>query len=298
MVVRLNLRNYVLILESGQLLLKICIISLMTKRANKIDLIIMLIWPLVASAISLAYEPGALISVGLYLFLPSVYLSIRYPKFIKVSLLFATITSIPTMIAIDYTAQITQAWLMYPNSIFPFKLFGIVTVEVILWALFSLYFVVIFYEAFLNEHIARKLWKPQVKHYLWILTSAFIVFLFMKYLTPNLLNIPYYYLSWGVALLLVPFVVQAFKFPETTGKIVMAGFYFFYLHFIYEIVAMRLGWWTFPGTEFIGWIEIAQIRFPVEELLFWFVFLALGSLTYFEYFFDNEEKFEKLEASS
>ncbi|MDH4358430.1 MAG: hypothetical protein OEV37_00565 [Candidatus Berkelbacteria bacterium] len=265
----------------------------MIKRANKIDLIILLLWPIIASAISLVYEPGALVSVILYLFLPSLYLSIRYPRFIKMALLFSAISSIPTMIVIDYIAQTTNAWLMYPNSVFPFKLFSIVTIEVVLWAFFSLYLIVIFYEAFVNEHIAKKLWKPQIKYYLWIVISVFIFFLFIKYLTPELLNIPYYYLAWGTVLLLIPFIIQAFKFPETTAKIVITGLYFFYLHFIYEIVAMKLGWWTFPGTEFIGWVEIVQIRFPVEELIFWFIFLALGSLTYFEYFFDNEAKFEK-----
>ena len=61
------------------------------------------------------------------------------------------------------------------------------------------------------------------------------------------------------------------------------------MNFIYDIAALKLGWWTFPGTEFIGWISIAGVSFPIEEFIFWIILFALGVLSYYEYFDDDEK---------
>jgi hypothetical protein len=177
---------------------------------------------------------------------------------------------------------------MYPQSIFP-KLFGLVTLEVIIWAIFSCYFIIVFYEYFLDKHITPKLYTPKLKYLILVLAIIFILFLAILFTHPDSFRIPYFYLGWGIILLAIPFLLQLFEYPKTTSKLFMAAAYFFYLHFIYEITALKLGWWVFPGPYFIGMVSIFGVSFPIEELLFWFILFALGVLTFFEYF-DNNEK--------
>lgn len=50
-----------------------------------------------------------------------------------------------------------------------------------------------------------------------------------------------------------------------------------------------LGQWTFPGDQFIGWVNMLGVRFPFEELLFWFMLAAIGILSYYEFFDDNRK---------
>jgi len=259
------------------------------KKRETIDLVLILLWPIIAAIISFLIKPNALGSVILFLAIPSLYLSIRGKEYIKKVFLFSLVISIPVMIVLDYIAQITGAWLMYPYSVLPFKLFGLITLEVILWAFFTCFLIIMFYEYFLDRHITKKLWKPKMKYLLMLILISFVIFLVFLFALPGFLNIPYFYLIWGTILLLIPFLIQLFKYPKTTSKFFLAAAYFFYLHFIYEITALKLGWWKFPGKEFIGWVSIFGVSFPLEELIFWFILLALATLSFYE-FFDDDEK--------
>lgn len=150
------------------------------------------------------------------------------------------------------------------------------------------YFILIFYEYFINKHRSKEIWGPRMKYLVGFELFIFISFLIVLFILPRLLNIPYFYFKWGIILTLFPFLVQLFKYPKTTAKFFLEAAYFFYLHFIYEVAALNLGWWSFPG-KFIGWVNIFNVAFPIEEVLFWFILLALSILSYYE-FFDDDEK--------
>ena len=77
--------------------------------------------------------------------------------------------------------------------------------------------------------------------------------------------------------------------PKMNVKFFKTAAYFFYLTFIYEVTALQLGWWDFPSTNFIGWVSIFNVRFPLEELIFWLFLFAMAILTYYEYFADDEK---------
>jgi hypothetical protein len=65
--------------------------------------------------------------------------------------------------------------------------------------------------------------------------------------------------------------------------------YFFYFNIIYEIVGLRLRWWDFPGTQFVGHVSLFGVTFPFEEFFFWLVLGGFMVLSYFE-LFDNTQK--------
>jgi len=258
------------------------------KKRESTDLALILIWPIIAALISFLFKPNAFGSIILFLIIPSIYLSIRGKEYVKKAIIFALLTGITTIIVLDYIAHITEAWLI-PNSILPFRLFGLVTLEVILWALFTCYFIIIFYEYFIDKHRTQKVWNTKMKYVLMTALIAFVSFLIVLFASPSLLNIPYFYLIWGTIILLIPFLIQLFRYPKTTSKFFLAAAYFFYLHFIYELTGLKLGWWKFPGKEFIGWVSVFGTSFPLEELIFWFILLALATISYYEYFDDDEK---------
>jgi len=172
-------------------------------------------------------------SVIVFFGLPSLYLTLRAIEYSKKAIMFSIITSFPLIIIIDYIAHTTKQWLI-PNSILPFRVFGVVTIEVILWAILNLYLVIMFYEYFLDKHITKKLWHPHMKYLVAVSLFLFILFITLYFYSPLFLNIPYFYLFWGTILLLTPIVIQMVTRPKMNMKFLKTAAYFFYLTFIYE----------------------------------------------------------------
>jgi len=86
-------------------------------------------------------------------------------------------------------------------------------------------------------------------------------------------------------LALLPFLFALLRFPDLYNALLIIGVYFAYLSFIYEVTALSLGQWTFPAAnQFIGFVHVGGVTFPIEEFLFWIILGSLATLTYYRYF--------------
>jgi len=255
---------------------------------KKNDLIFLLIYPLLAVLVSFITKANAFFSILIFFGVPSIYLSFKAKKYIKKSLVFSLITAIPITIILDYIAHINKQWII-PNSILPYRLFGIVSIEVIFWAILNTYYVLMFYEHFLDHHMTKRLWHPHMKYGLIILISIFTTFLILLLNFPTLLKISYFYFYAGTILFLIPILLELVKYRNLIPKFLRTGAYFFFVTFLYEVTALKLGWWDFPGHQFIGWIYFVGVGFPLEELIFWIMLLAMAILAWYE-FFDDDSK--------
>ncbi len=259
----------------------------MKKRVNK-EIFLLLVYPIIATLLSFILQASFFLSVILFLALPSIYLSFKGKRYVLKLLVFSLLASIPLIIILDFVGQASGAW-MFPPSIIPYKLLGIVSLETILWAFFNVYYVVIFYEYFLDKHVTKKIWHPHMKYLIIFILILIIPFaLFILYL-PHFLQVPYFYLLFGLLIFIFPIIWQLLYHPNVLSKIFKTGAYFFYLSFIYELAAIKLGWWFFPGSEYIGWITIFSITFPLEELVFWIILFGMAVAAGFE-FLDNERR--------
>jgi hypothetical protein len=257
-------------------------------KNKKIDLIVLLFYPIIGAILSHLLKINAFGSIIIFLGLPSLYLTARCPEHSKKSIIFSVISSVPMIIMIDYIAHLTGQW-AFPNSILQYRLFQFVSIEAIIWAVLNLYFVVMFYEHFLHHHITKRLWHPHMKYLAAIILFLFALFVAVYNFVPGLLKIPFFYLWMGIILFLIPLTLQFFMYPRFISKFFEAAAYFFYFTLIYEITALQLGWWDFPGKQFIGWVSFSNIRFPLEELVFWILLFSMAILTHYEFFDENEK---------
>ncbi len=255
---------------------------------NKIDLILLILFPIFASVLSFMFKANAFESIILFLVLPSLYLSIRVPQHIKKSLIFSVILGVPTIIWTDYIAHLNRQWLI-PESIFPFRLFSYVTIEVIIWAIAMMYLPTMFYEYFLDKKTSKGLSFLRSSIFVVLILIAFSAFAVLFFWFPDLLRIPYFYLFFGLIIVLLPILIEFFRRPNIFSRLCRAGSYFFFLTFLYEITGLKLGWWDFPGPQLIGWVSILGVRFPFEELFFWIMLFAMAWLSYYEFFLDDEK---------
>ena len=259
-------------------------------RQNKkfIDLLLLLAYPVIGYFISFTLNINAFFSSFVFFGVPALHLCLRRPRAIKRSLIFS-LFALPMMIVIDYISQITKIWAWpLPNSIFPFKLLGHVSIEILVWAYLNFFVVVMFYEYFFETNHIKKLWYPITRQFVYLQAVFCGIFIILMIAWPNLLHIPYWYLVFGLLFLLPPIILEEIRFPHVFLKLLKASVYFMYLTFIYEIAALKIGWWQFPSKQFIGVLPILGLRIPFEEFLFWIILLGLTILSFYEYFDNNE----------
>ena len=254
---------------------------------KKIDLIILVIYPLFGAAISFLLNVNFFISVLIFFILPSIYLTFRAPRFFKRVAIFSVLIGLPFMIIIDYIAHLNHQWFLN-KSIFP-RLFEYASIEVILWAIFNLYFVVMFYEYFIHRYSTKIILYKKLKYLFLFSLFLFLIFLVFYTYYPYLLNIDYFYLRYGIVGIALPIIFQLVKYPKFFLKFIKVAIYFFYVTLLYEFTGLKIGWWYFPESNFIGQISIFAIKFPVEEFVFWILLFAMAVLSFYEYF-DSEEK--------
>lgn len=226
----------------------------------------------------------------LFFGVPSAYLAWRNPSFIARSALFAAVTSVPLAVIIDYVMETTRGWLL-PTSIFgEFRLLGAVVVDQILWVFLWIFFIVMFYETLLEKHRAGKTVDPHLKTWALLLAAGSALFLGLYLSSPSTLAIDYFYLKLGILGAVLPTLVVIARLPTRAGPFFIAGAYFFALSFLYEMVALHLGQWFWPAeNQFIGFVEMFGIRFPVEELLFWMMLGAVATLALYQQFAHHEK---------
>lgn len=248
--------------------------------------VVLFLLPLAALALSFSLRPNFLVSILLFLGLPSAYLAFRYSKYVLKVSLFSLIASLPLMVILEYVGGLSMSW-AFPPSSFHFQLFGRVYMEVLLWAFLNIFAAVMFYEAIFENHRRVSLWNKNM----WVLVrylSVWIGLFFLAWIiTDGSISLPYFYLLFGIILFLYPILMTWLYYPRILHKIAYTTLYFSYLSLLYEITALKMGWWYFPGNEFIGYISLLDVTFPLEEFLFWIVLFAPAVVCAYEYLDDD-----------
>jgi hypothetical protein len=259
-------------------------------KPKKIDLIVLLLWPIIAAGVSLFFKANYLISTILFLGIPSLYLTIKDVRAAKKAILFSVVLGTVLTLVLEYMMARSNE-LLIPKSVFgSFRILGYGTIDSIIWGILYLFYIVIYYEYFLNHHAEEHLVGPHFRVMV-ILLSFFIgVFAIIMITNPEMLKLKYFYAIWGLVLVLIPILLMLLRFPKLYAKFFKTAAYFWYFSFIYELTAISLHQWVFPqSTKFIGWVQFSGLQFPFEELFYFILLGSLAALTYFE-FFDDEIK--------
>jgi len=235
-------------------------------------------WPIVASIISLSFPFSPFVSLFVFYGPPCVYLCFKNPKHVPKAGIFAMIIGAPFMFIFDYIAHLTGAW--HLNNTLP-RILTYVAIEDVIFLVVWMFFLIMFYENFLKHSVNERLWTPRMKYAVVFMIILLVSFMLLITNFPRVLNIPYFYLIIGCVAGLIPIVIEIFKYPRIFLTFLGTGLYFFYFHLIHELIGLKLGWWSFPGTQFIGHITLFDLTFPFEEFLFW---ITLGSFTFLSYF--------------
>lgn len=253
-----------------------------------IDLVVVLGIILISIPIIIYFKVNFLTSTILFFVIPSIYLFIRKPKSIKRIFLASFLFGILFGFIFDFLAEINDAWSWSPikGLVFPDKILGIVSIDVMIWFFFWVFLIVVFYEHFIERDRSDKI-SPNFKYAFYPGIIVFVLVLMVFFINPEILKVDYAYLFLGL-FALIPFIILVFRKPALLGKFVKVSAFFFFLYLVFEITSLKLGQWNFPG-QYIGTVQLFGVIFPFEEFFFWILMSSTIVLAYYELFVDDEK---------
>ncbi len=265
----------------------------MLKHLGLWDKILLILFPIIATFVSIFFINSYPLSTILFYGVPGIYLSLRFGHLWqeKKGLLFAILVATPFAIIVDYIGIQSGLWYT-PTSYFTVRFLGVIPWEDFLWMITATYTMIIIYETLLDKGKHELLDRRM----LYFLLSAAIVLsgFFLLILTGRsdlfIFNSQYTYLVLGSLFFLLPTVLFILKFPKFLKRFLPLSAYFLYLTILFEIIATYLNQWIFTGTYLLPPINIfGNTPIAYEELFFVGIIGPMAAVAFYEFFDDDTD---------
>lgn len=254
------------------------------KPSRLFDLCVIIGLVLVSIPITIFGKVSFLASTLLFFGLPSCYLIWRRPRNFKKALVAGVILGLVLGFSFDFVAEFNKAWGWSASFSLPANLFGVVSLDVLVWYFFWVFLAVAYYEYFIERDRSTKI-SPKAK---WVffggLLIAAAVILTWK-VAPGILRLTDAYATLGAITFLICGALL-FKHPRLIHKVAHILPFFVFMYLSYEITALYMNLWTFPGA-YLGHVSVGAISFPLEELVVWIIASSAIVATYYEFCIDD-----------
>lgn len=250
------------------------------------ELIFLFIYYLLVFGLILIFKLNYLWGVLLYLVIPSFYITLRNKKIFKKSFLSSLLLSLPAVFVIDYIAHVSGSWIESSNL--GIRIMNSYPIESFFWGISYVYFIISFYEYFFDKDKDKKTFSFNTKYLVSIVSFVCFLFGLIFFINKDLLVIKYFYTFLILILFITPGALILKYKPKLLNKSLKQGAYFFLITIIYELSAIYAGHWHFKGEYYIGFVEIFNLRFPFEELL-WLIFAVPAVVLWYEFFLDDQK---------
>jgi hypothetical protein len=184
---------------------------------------------------------------------------------------------------IELMARLADAWDVASIFVRPFEL---IPLENMLFAFLNFFWVLSFYEYFLDTQKEKvdinKRFKILILLYLFLSIITYGVFFFNS----ELIKTDYHILA---LLFLVPIlVILGFKMPKLIKKTLFPTIFFALVFFVYEIVSLLIGHWWWPGNYLLP-ISFSGIIFPIDDIIIWYFLSTPALILGYEFFADDNK---------
>lgn len=229
---------------------------------------------------------GRSVFVGaVFMLLPVIYMGVAKKKNWSKLFLGALIFGCVYGFALSFFAEATDTWTVN-NTIFNFRFFSVNTLEEVLGHGMMALSTFTFYEHFLDSERNKKLNRRYISALVLGFFGSF--FLILTYYThKNLfrsLRLPYLYVG---LIAITPLIITVIRHPRFLPKIAILSIYFFILYFTVEFFAVAFNYWSYPGNNYVGSINIFGLQYPFEELFFWMLLYAPTITIFYELTIDD-----------
>lgn len=255
-------------------------------KAKTKDIFILIGINIFAIIVSFAFHTNFLTSTILFLGLPSLYLLYKEKGYFKKIFLASVSFGIFFGFVFDFIAELNKAWDWNGGLLFG-KILGVVQIDVMVWFFLWIFHIFLFYEHFIDrKKLKSKVSARQLEVLAVSVLSVLLLVGIYKYF-PSFLYFGKAYLTLCL-IVSVPFLIILLKKPKLLWHTVPMIVYFFFVYLAHEVTALHLDQWRFPG-DYIGWLHMFGVSFPIEEFVFWIILSSLIGSIYYELSFDNQK---------
>ena len=226
------------------------------------------------------FRPVYLVSLLVVLGVPAVINFIWLKRSRLKIFLFSILTTILFAPPVELAARLTNTWDV--QSILP-RLFGVVPLEDLLAAFLNFFWVLSFYEYFVDKDSGRKIssrFRIIILGYCLLAAIIFTGF----FVDRNLVSLNYHSLS--VLILFVPGIIIFSLMPAILSKTWLPTVFFALTFFIYEITSLLIGSWWWPGKYLLP-LNIFGHVFPLDDMVIWIILSTPVLIGGYEFFVDD-----------
>ena len=225
-----------------------------------------------------------LISTFLFFGVPSAYLIWRKPDNFRKATVAGIIIGLIFGFSFDFVAEFNHAWGWAVNFALPGTIFGVVSLDVLVWFFFWVFLIVAYYEYFIENDRSTRISKNAK----WAVGAGVFMIIYVivaRKFFPALLAIKYAYAELGIIVFILC-ALMLYRNHNIIPKVIRLLPFFIFMYLTYEITALYMNLWTFPGA-YVGLVTINTIVFPLEELLVWIISSSAIVAVYYEFFIDD-----------
>lgn len=249
-------------------------------KSKNIKIYFLFLYIVLAVIVVYFIRPIYLVSILLILGPPSLINFFWLKKSRIKVLVFSLLTTILFAPTVELMCRLVNAW---DVASVLYRPFGYIPLENMLFAFFNIFWVLSFYEYFIdhdtNKNISKH-FKILVCFYILFATLVFGLFFYKQ----NIIGMHYYLIS--VPILILPALFIFFRYPKILKKTVLPTLFFAAVFFIYEIVSMRIGYWWWPGTYLYSF-NLSGMVFPLDDIINWYLLSTPTLIGAYEVFADD-----------
>ncbi len=251
------------------------------KDKTKIKRLIgLMVYVLLACGVILICKPIYLLSMLIVLVPPTVitFLWLKKSRFkIFIFSIFSAIIFAPP---IELVARLADAWDV--QSILP-RPFGIMPLENILFAFLNFFWVLSFYEYFVDRDRKKNVSK-KFKYLVGLYCVMAVMIFSLYFYNHNFVTLNYCVLS--VPILILPSLIIFYSHPHLLKKTILPTLFFAIIFFVYEATSLIIGNWWWPG-EYLVNLNLLGHRFPLDDVVIWYFLSTPTLIGGYEFFMDD-----------
>ena len=237
------------------------------------------LYVLISCLVVLLTKPVYILSIIIVLVPPALVNFLWLKKSKKKILVFSIVSTILFAFAAELSSRLANSWDV--QSVLP-RLFGILPLENILFAFLNIFWVLSFYEYFVDRDVSSKISKKF--KYLVLIFSLFSLIVFVLFFNGIDISMNYYFLA--IITLLIPSIIIFSKKSSLLKKVLLPVLFFAIIFFIYELIALKIGNWWWPG-EYLLPVNLLGQTFPIDDVIIWYFLSTIACIGGYEFFMDD-----------
>lgn len=250
-------------------------------NTKKLRLIGLFVYILLACLVVYFLEPVYLLSIIIVLVPPAIVNFLWLKKSRQKILIFSIVSTFLFAFAIELSSRLANTWDV--QSTLP-RVLGIIPLENMLFAFLNIFWVLSFYEYFVDretKNISKKF------KYLVMMFLVFSLIIFGAYIyNPEIIAMNYF--TTAIIILIIPSIIIFGKNPSILKKTLLPTLFFAFVFFVYEIVSLKIGSWWWPGEYLKTFIVFGKV-FPLDDIIIWYFLSTITLIGGYEFFADNSK---------